>query len=148
EVDHRVQLNTRELALKQKTVEGRIHNAEIRLADLERQVSEAAAIDEQSASIDVLEREAARRNARASLESARLRFARTDSLLQQGLIARQVHDEARLALEQAEAEQAKLSTNSSELKRAQSEARLRDLTAASTPIRAELAALYDELQQT
>src|SRR5438093_6326207 len=74
EGDLLVQLNTRDLALKQKTVEGRIHYAEIRLADLERQVSEAAAIDEQSASIDVLEREAARRNARASLESARLRF--------------------------------------------------------------------------
>src|SRR5881628_1772009 len=101
EGDALVQLDPRELALKQRTIEDRIHYAELRLADRERQFAEAAAIEEQSTSIDVLEREAARRNARAGLDNARLRFARTDLLLQQGLIARQVHDEARLALEQA-----------------------------------------------
>src|SRR5438094_7143239 len=148
EGDALLQLDTRDLLLKRKALEDRIHYAELRLADLERQVTDATAIEEQSASIDVLERESARRNARAGLENARLRFARTESLLEQGLIARQVYDDARLALEQAEAEESRLSAKSTELKRAQGEAHLRDLIAGATPLRAELAALYNELEQT
>src|SRR6266487_1754651 len=79
-----LQLDTRDLLLKQRTLESRIHYTELRLADLQRQVTDATAIEGQSASIDVLERETARRNARAGLENARLRLARTDSLLEQG----------------------------------------------------------------
>jgi len=148
EGDVLLQLDTRDLLLKQRTLESRIHYTELRLADLQRQVTDATAIEGQSASIDVLERETARRNARAGLENARLRLARTDSLLEQGLIARQVYDDARLALEQAEAEESRLSAKSTELKRAQGEAHLRDLIAGATPLRAELAALYNELAQT
>src|SRR5437867_93163 len=68
--------------------------------------------------------------------------------IQEGSIARQVYDESRLALEQAEADHARLSAKSTELKQAQAEAHLRDMTAGATPLRAELAALYYELEQT
>jgi multidrug resistance efflux pump len=146
--DPLIQLDTRDLILKERSLETRIHFTELRLDDLKRQVDDTTAIEEQSTSLDAFDRDAALRNAQAALENARLRYARTDLLLREGLIARQLYDEARLALTQAEADELRLSTKSTELKRAQAEAHLRDLAAGNLPLRAELAALYHELGQT
>jgi multidrug resistance efflux pump len=146
--DALLQLDERDLQLKRSGLEARIHFTELRLSDLERQLQDAEAIEEQSAFVDASERETAKRNANAAVENARLRFARADLLLHEGLIPRQVHDEARLALTQAEAEQARAVSNVPELKRAQAAVRLRDLAAGETPLRAELASLYHDLEQT
>src|SRR6267142_1133766 len=110
--DPLIQLDTRELLLRERSLRNRIHFTELRLDDLKRQVDDTAAIDEQSISIDAFDRDAAQRNVRAALESARLRFARTDLLLREGLIARQLYDEARLALTQAEADESRLAAKS------------------------------------
>lgn len=143
-----LQFDDRELSLKKRSIETRIHFTELHLADLERQRGDMATIEEQSASLDEFEHKAAARTVRTNLESARTRFQRAEQLLQEGLIARQAHDEARLALAQAEVEESKISTKSSALKRAQAEAHLRDLAAQTTPIRADLASLYTQLDQT
>ncbi|HYR87335.1 MAG TPA: HlyD family secretion protein [Terriglobia bacterium] len=146
--DPLIQLDARDLTLRERSLETRIHLTELRVHDLKRQVDDTTAIEEQSTSLDALDRDAAHRNVQAALESARLRYARSDLLLRDGLIARQLHDEARLALTQAEADESRLSTNSTELKRAQAEAHIRDLAAGETPLRAELAVLYHDLEQT
>ena len=146
--DPLIQLDPRDLILRQRSFETRIHFTELRIHDLQRQVDDTTAIEGQSTSLDAVDRDGARRNAQAALENARLRYARTDLLLREGLIARQAHDEAQLALTQAEADELRLSAKSTELKRAQAEARLRDLAAGETPLRAELAALYNDLQLT
>lgn len=146
--DPLLQLDTRDLSLKKRALESRIHFIELRLADLQRQISDVTSIDEQTTTLDLQDRDTARRAARSNLENARLRFARSDLLVQEGLIARQLHDESRAALAQAEADESRLSSNSLEVKRSQSAVRLRDLAATATPFRAELAALYHDLEQT
>lgn len=143
-----LEFDNRELLLKKRSLESRIHFTELRLADIPRQLDDVTAIEEQSASVDSLERDAISRTTQAVLENARLRFTRTEQLLGEGLIAHQVHDDARTALRQAEAEYSRISAKSADLKRAQSDARLRDITAQATPLRAELAALYQQLEQT
>ena len=145
--DPLLQLDDRDLVLKQRALESRIHFIELRLAEAQRQLGDAADIEEQSALVDDGEFQAAQLKSHASLESARLRFSRSDMLLQEGLIPRQAYEEARLALAQAEAEESRLALNQNELKRAQAEARLRDLIAQTTPLRAELATLYHDLDQ-
>ena len=145
--DSLVQLDTRDLSLKQHSLETRIHFTELHLADLQRQVDDATAIEQRSASMDSFDHDAAQASARVNVENARVRFARMDLLFREGLVARQAYDESRMALSQAEAESARLSPKSLELKRAQAAARLRDLAAQMTPLRAELAALYHELEQ-
>ena len=145
--DPLVQLDTRDLELKKRALETRIHFTEIRLADLQRQLDDATAIEAQSGSVEAFDRDTAQRHARSALENAQLRFTRTQLLLDQGLVARQVYDDARTALAQAEAEESRLSGKSLELKRAQAEAHIRDLIAGSTPLRSDLAVLYHELEQ-
>lgn len=145
--DPLVQFDTRDLELKKRSLEARIHFMEIRLEDLRRQLVDVAAIEERSASIDELDRDTAQKNARTAVENARSRFNRTGLLMGEGLIARQSYDDARAALAQAEAEETRLSGKLLDLKRAQAEAHLRDLTASSIPLRSELAGLYQELEQ-
>lgn len=139
--DPLIQLDTRELILKKHSVESRIHFTELRLADLQRQLSDAISLDEKSISLETLDRASAETN----LETARLRFARTDLLFTSGLVPRQARDESRTALAQAETEKSRAV---SDLKRAQSAAHLRDLEASATPLRADLATLYRDLEQT
>ncbi len=146
--DPLVQLDTRDLSLKQRSLETRIHFTELHLADLHRQVDDATIVEERSASVDSFDHDAAQTSAHVNLENARVRFARMDLLFREGLVARQAYDESRMALSQAEAESARLSSKSLELKRAQAAVRLRDLAAQMTPLRAEAAALYHELEQT
>jgi multidrug resistance efflux pump len=146
--DPLVQLDTQNLTLKQRSLETRINFTELRLADLQRQVDDAAAVEERSASADSFDHEAAQFSARVNLENARVRFARMDLLFREGLVPRQTYDESRMALSQAEADSARLSSKSLELKRAQAAVRVRDLAAQMTPLRADLAALYHELEQT
>jgi membrane fusion protein, peptide pheromone/bacteriocin exporter len=141
-----IQLDTRDFLLKKKGLETSIGFAEARLEDLQQKLDEASAIEQQSASIDALDRIAAQRAAAAGMENARLRFTRYEMLLQEGLIARQSYDEARTALAQAEADESRISESSLQLKRAQAEARLSDLISAATPYRAELATLYHEVE--
>ncbi len=139
--DTLVQLDTREAALQIRSLESRIHFTELRLAELDAQLSDAESLEEQSAALDDFDRQNT-----AALESTRLRFARADLLLHQGLISRQAHDESRAALAQTEAEADRLS-RSSDLKRAEGAARLRDLDTQSTPLRAELSLVYHQLEQ-
>jgi len=146
--DPLVQFDTRDLSLKQHSLEKRIHFSELHLADLQRQVDDATAVEERSASVDSFDHDAAQASARVNLENARVRFARMDLLFREGLVARQTYDESRMALSQTEADSARLSSKSLELKRAQGAVRLRDLAAQMTPLRAELSALYHELEQT
>jgi multidrug resistance efflux pump len=94
-----LQLDTRDLLLKMRSLESRIHYSE-------------------------LQHTRNRDAARMAVENARIRFARADLLLHQGLIARQLHDDSRSALTQAEAEESRLSDN------------------------AELGTLYHDLEQT
>ena len=146
--DTLIQLDTHDLLMKKRGLETRIHFTEVRLADLQRQLSDASSIEQESASVDSLEHDAAQRTVHTNVEIARLRFARTDLLFHQGLVARQAHDESRTALAQAEAEELRLSSKSLDLKRSQSMAHLRELEASATPIRSELATVYHDLDQT
>jgi multidrug resistance efflux pump len=146
--DPLVQLDIRDLSLKQRSLETRIHFTELHLADFQRQADDATTIEEHSASVDSFDHNAAQTSAQINLDNARVRFARMDLLFREGLVARQAYDESRMALSQAEADSARLSSKSLELKRAQAAVRLRDLAAQMTPLRAELAALYHELEQT
>ena len=146
--DPLIQLDTRDLSLKQHSLETRIHFTELHLADLQRQIDDAATVEERSASVDSFDHDAAQASVQVNLENARVRFARMDLLFREGLVARQAYDESRMALSQAEADGARLSSKSLELKRAQAAVRLRDLAAQMTPLRAEAAALYHELEQT
>ena len=145
--DPLIQLDPAGILLKKKAIETRVHFTELRLEDLQQQLDEASAIEEQSATVDALDRSAAEVAAHAGVENARLRYTRSGLLLEEGLIARQAYDEARMALAQAEADESRLSSKSIDLKRAQGEARLSDLISAATPYRAELAGLYHELEQ-
>src|SRR5262245_38445627 len=61
--DPLVQFDTRDLDLQKRSLEVRIHFMEIRLADLQRQLVDTAAIAEQSASIDELDRDTAKKTA-------------------------------------------------------------------------------------
>jgi multidrug resistance efflux pump len=138
--DPLVQLDTHEILVKQRALKSRIHFTELRLADIQRQLDDATAIDEQSAALESLDRTTAESN----LEFARARFARTDLLFHEGLVPRQTHDESRAALAQAEAEATRVKSG---LKRSQSAAHLRDLEAGATPLRSDLAMLYHDLEQ-
>jgi multidrug resistance efflux pump len=143
-----LQLDKNDLLLKRSSLETRIHFTELRLADLERQLSDETAIEQQTASVDSIDHEAYERQAQANVANARLQFARTDLLFHRGLVPRQAHEESRAALSKAEAEELRLSSRSLELKHAQSAARLRELKASATPIRSDVAMLYHELEQT
>src|SRR5712691_1745940 len=85
--DPLIQLDPRDLILRQRSLETRIHFTELRIHDLQRQVDDTTAIEGQSTTLDAVDRDGARRNAQAALENARLRYARTDLLLREGLIA-------------------------------------------------------------
>jgi len=148
EGDPLLQLDVREVRLRLRSLESKIHFTELRLAALEQQVTDATALDEQSQNLDSFETELRERGAQASVDHALVRFNRSAELLREGLIARQVHDEAQAALTQAQADLTGVSSKSLDLKRAQSEVRLRRLSAEATPLRAELTALYDQLEQT
>lgn len=146
--DPLVQLDIRELSLKRLAIETRIQFTELRLADLERQTKDKIALDDMAASVDLASHDASQRAADLNLDSARLRLARTQLLLREGLIARQAYEESHLAVALAESEKARLSTKSLELKRSQSAADIRTLMAQSTPLRADFASLRHDLDQT
>ncbi|PYS24629.1 MAG: hypothetical protein DMG11_24075 [Acidobacteria bacterium] len=77
--DPLIQLDPRDLILRQRSFETRIHFTELRIHDLQRQVDDTTAIEGQSTSLDAVDRDGARRNAQAALENARLRYTRSDS---------------------------------------------------------------------
>ena len=125
--DTLLQLDTRDFLLKREALHSRIHFTEMRLADIQRQLSDAT-------SIETLDHTAAE----TALESARIRFARSDLLFASGLIPRQAHNESRSALAQAEMEESRRAGHG----------HLDDVAGQAIPLRAELAALYPDLEQT
>lgn len=145
--DPLVQLDTRELVLKKEAVEKRLHFVELRLADLEGRVEDMKALAEQTNLQDVAEHHANRRRAELALEHARERFGRSAQLFKEGLISKQSHEEAQSALAHAEADERRVASISTELKRALSKARVSELAAEQVPLRADLASLYDQLEQ-
>jgi multidrug resistance efflux pump len=146
--DSLIQLDARETLLRGRSLESRVHFTEIRLDELQQQIDDAISLDKQTAAVEALESGLEARTAQASLDQASLRFTRSRELLEEGLIAQQQHDESRTALAQAAAERARISSRTLDLKRAQTAARIRQLSSEATPIREELAGLYHQLEQT
>src|SRR5262245_60158813 len=58
-----VELDGRDLVLKKRSTESRIHYAEMRLQDLERRIEDQRSIEEESASVDAFDYSSARRAA-------------------------------------------------------------------------------------
>jgi multidrug resistance efflux pump len=146
--DPLLEFDIRDLVLKKRAIDSRIRFAQSRLKDVERQIDDTIAIANQADSADSLDYEAAQRSSDLNVQSARERFDRTTLLFQDGLVSKQMYDESRFALAQAEADRLRLSSRSMELKRAQSALQIRKVMADATPIRNELAVLYNEREQT
>jgi multidrug resistance efflux pump len=142
-----VQLDTREIQLKERSLEAGIHFVELRLAGLERRIKDTAFLEERAIALETIDTDAASRMVLSNLDQAERRFARASRLYAAGLTSRQAYDETHTALSQARAEQFRLASRSAELKREQIQARLRDLNAEAIPLRAELANLYHQLEQ-
>jgi multidrug resistance efflux pump len=145
--DPLIQLDAGRLALKQRMLESRIHFTELRLSSLQNRLENTTQLEEQSGMAQTLEQQAALRSAGAAVEQAEQRFVRTGQLLKEGLVSRQSYDDIRASLALARAEEARLTSHPVELKKAQSQARLRDLALELTPVRAELTGLYEQLEQ-
>jgi multidrug resistance efflux pump len=142
-----LELDVRDLLLKQQTVESQIRFAESRLRDFERYLDQTMAVEEDVAQAEWLEYEAARQSVDATVQTDRDRFDRMRFLYQEGLVAKQVYDESRTALDQAEAEKLRLSARPPQLKRAQSKLQVQKTMAETIPLRSELASLHTELGQ-
>jgi multidrug resistance efflux pump len=142
-----VQLDTRELAAKRRKLQSQIHFAELRLAALRELTAEALDAEHQSVSVDQLQDRAGEESSRAGLDQARARFMQTDQLFREGLVSKQAFEDARVALDRARADYSKWSANLGELKRAQSEVRLRERENEVASARTDLAMLYEQLRQ-
>src|SRR5262245_5681949 len=71
-----LELDVRDLLLKQQTVESQIRFTESRLRDLQRYIDQTMAVEEEVAQAEWLEYEAARQSTDATVESGRDRFGR------------------------------------------------------------------------
>jgi multidrug resistance efflux pump len=142
-----VQLDTREIQLKERSLEAGIHFVEQRLDELQRRITDIALLEERAIVLETVDAAAASRLVLSNLDQAESRVARANQLYAAGLTSRQAYDETHIALAQAQAEQSRLASRSTELKREQVQARLRDLNAEAIPLRAELANLYHQLEQ-
>jgi len=140
-----LQLDDRDLRLRERSLLQQIHQTEERLADLEHRLDASAELDETAAEIDHAEEDAAVRSILLNFDNARDRYQRTERLFDAGLASRQSLEEARLVLDRAEAERDRPSTV--DLKRAQARNRFSDMAAERIPLRAVLSGAYHDLEQ-
>jgi multidrug resistance efflux pump len=142
-----IQLDSREIEIREREIESSIHAVEQRLSELEARIDDTASIDEQLEAADLVESEAGKHASQVNLDQAQFRFRRASELFSAGLISRQTLDESHVSLSQAKLEQLRASARSPSIKSAQNRARLRELAAGAVPMRAELVALYAQLEQ-
>jgi multidrug resistance efflux pump len=140
-----VQLDDRDLRLRERSLLDQIHRAEERLENVQRQVLEAESLDETAAEIDAAEEDAAVRAVLLNLEAAREQRRRTEQLFDEGLVSRQAMEQARLAFDRAKTERDRPSTM--RYKRQQARAHIDELAAERMPIQMALATAYHDLQQ-
>jgi len=140
-----VQFDDRDLRLKERSLLDQIHLTEQRLAELDRRLAEMAAVDEFSIEVENASEDASVGALLADLENARRRYERAEQLFTRGLASQQSLEEARLALDRAEAELSRPSTV--ELKRAQAANRWNETASQRKPLEASLAAAYHDLEQ-
>jgi multidrug resistance efflux pump len=140
-----LQLDDRELRLRERALLQQIHQTEERLEDLEYRLEAVAQADETAAEVDSADETATVRSILLNLDAARERYRRSEQLFDEGLISRQSLDEARWALDRAESERDRPSML--ELKRVQARNRLNDLGAERIPLRSAVEAAYHDLEQ-
>ena len=140
-----VQLDDRDLRLRERSLLDQIHRLEERLQDVQRRVLEAESLDETAAEIDAAEEDAAVRAVLLNLDAAREQRRRTEQLFDEGLASRRALEEARLAFDHAEAERDRPSTV--QFKRQQARVRIDDIAAERIPLQSALSTAYHDLEQ-
>ena len=128
-------LDDAQFRIKRAALLSHIHYAELRLSDVD---SRLEFLDSLSAA--ALRLETATRS--SALDDARVRFDRARQLFDVGLLSRASLEEARTAFDRAETDVSTL-----DLKKAEAEARRRDVAAERTPLLAAIVAAYKDLEQ-
>jgi len=145
--DTLVELDSRTLRLKRRMIGSQVHAIETRLTQLQDNLAESSKLDMKHSELEGIQEAANLRLLEIGAETAQSRFDQINRLFSEGLVSRQSHEDARANLDRAVSERAKWSSTALDLRKAQSELRLREREVEVGSVRAELAGLYEQLQQ-